>query len=518
MKKLVDRFRESIKKRLEHDDTSIDILKLKFESNRKEISDIEPMLTSLETERKMQEEEFTILQQKIENESPKAVKVIELETRKTELANYLKNAIASLKKEILEKGNKFIDCTNCLLIVSHKSETERQIKLLEQELETTTLQIREASEKIGKLNGQQELAGRLKLIDGKCPVCDSKVDHLNPLFEEEHIRIELDNTLKNVEIWNKNEQSTAESIRKLNAKLRQIIRAESILTANGVKDERDLSELKEEIAVIRTNIEKVPHEITMSGNLLQFAIDNHSSSLIKSISILQEETKDFDSGKFKQLKITLDQKRKHLSSLDQELGATNQKLALLSEEQQKISQVLEELQIVRQYITLLETIRNQIYNRDGAVATSLRSWALNVISQKASEYLSTFNVKIHRVALEGKARNIGITCYSGNSRLELESLSGGEKVSLALALRFGMAHLMGTSNLGFIILDEPTTHLDQERRKSLVSVLSQAFEANLDTISQFVIITHDSEIFENSNVDTIYNFESTPDGTKVTAV
>jgi len=51
-----------------------------------------------------------------------------------------------------------------------------------------------------------------------------------------------------------------------------------------------------------------------------------------------------------------------------------------------------------------------------------------------------------------------------------------------------------------------------------VTVLSQAFEANLDAISQFIIITHDSEIFENSNIDAIYNFESGPEGTKVAPI
>jgi DNA repair protein SbcC/Rad50 len=173
---------------------------------------------------------------------------------------------------------------------------------------------------------------------------------------------------------------------------------------------------------------------------------------------------------------------------------------------------------VRQYVSNLETIRGKIYNRDGPVATSLRSWALGTISQKASEYLTTFNVKIQRIILEDKTRDIGITCYSGNSTLDLESLSGGEKVSVALALRLGMAHLMGSSNLNFIVLDEPTTHLDQERRKSLVSVLSQAFESNVDAISQFIIITHDSEIFENSNIDAIYDFKSTPEGTQVTPI
>ena len=120
--------------------------------------------------------------------------------------------------------------------------------------------------------------------------------------------------------------------------------------------------------------------------------------------------------------------------------------------------------------------------------------------------------------MQEKTRDVIISCNSGNTVLELDSLSGGEKVSIALALRLGMAHILGSSNLNFIIFDEPTTHLDEERRKSLVGILSNAFEANLATISQFVIITHDSEIFENSNVDTIYNFEATSEGTKVTAL
>ncbi|HET6457965.1 MAG TPA: SbcC/MukB-like Walker B domain-containing protein, partial [Nitrosopumilaceae archaeon] len=195
-----------------------------------------------------------------------------------------------------------------------------------------------------------------------------------------------------------------------------------------------------------------------------------------------------------------------------------QKIQTAEEQQENISQTLEELVLVKKYVLQLEEIRSQIFNRDGPVATSLRSWALNLISQKASEYLSAFNVKIQRVLLKEKARDVGISCYSGNTVLELDSLSGGEKVSVALALRLGMAHILGSSNLNFIILDEPTTHLDEERRKSLVGILSNAFEANLAAISQFIIITHDSEIFENSNVDTIYNFEAAPEGTKVTAL
>ena len=252
--------------------------------------------------------------------------------------------------------------------------------------------------------------------------------------------------------------------------------------------------------------------------MIHLAIDSHSESLCKTILSLQEETNGFDLTEFKNLRNSFEKKRKSLSMLEQEIGAIIQKIQTAKQQEEKISQALEELVLVKKYVLQLEEIRSQIFNRDGPVATSLRSWALNLISQKASEYLSAFNVKIQRILLQEKARDVGISCYSGNTVLELDSLSGGEKVSIALALRLGMAHILGSSNLNFIILDEPTTHLDEERRKSLVGILSNAFEANLAAISQFIIITHDSEIFENSNVDTIYNFEATSEGTKVTAL
>jgi exonuclease SbcC len=67
-----------------------------------------------------------------------------------------------------------------------------------------------------------------------------------------------------------------------------------------------------------------------------------------------------------------------------------------------------------------------------------------------------------------------------------------------------------------MILDEPTTHLDAERKKSLVGVLSQLSNiSNAETQMQFLIITHDTEIFEDSSVEQIYKFESTEKGSSV---
>jgi exonuclease SbcC len=67
-------------------------------------------------------------------------------------------------------------------------------------------------------------------------------------------------------------------------------------------------------------------------------------------------------------------------------------------------------------------------------------------------------------------------------------------------------------------LDEPTTHLDEERRKSLVRIITEAFRSGLGPLSQMILITHDSEIFENAEVDSVYRFVMTNEGTRVSRV
>jgi len=516
MKDIIENFRDSIRKELEYDDTDIESLRIKLDLVIKEISDAQPQKEELVAKKQNQERELTQLQEKIDAESPKESKIKELDTRKSELVKYVKTAITSLQKEILEKQRKLSDCEGCFDYVSTKKEIETQMRTIDTDLESTRDEIRKVSEKVGKLGGQEELATKLKLKDGKCPVCDSVVDDLNPLFQEEHIRDEITKMREKIISLTKAEKEAVLGKRDLELQYQKAIKAENTLKAHAISNPKDLTHLKDEISKLKTNVEKIPVNIDSSGNLIHLAIDSHSQTLLETISLLQKETKGFDLNEFKNLKVSFEQSRKSLSIIDQQLGAITQKILDAKKEQEKTSKILGELVFVKQYVSELDEIRSQIFNRDGPVATSLRSWALNLISQKASEYLAAFNVKIQRISLEEKTRDVGISCYSGNTVLDLESLSGGEKVSVALALRLGMAHILGASNLNFIILDEPTTHLDEERRKSLVNVLSQAFEANLGSISQFIIITHDSEIFENSNVDMIYNFESTAEGTKVT--
>jgi exonuclease SbcC len=248
-------------------------------------------------------------------------------------------------------------------------------------------------------------------------------------------------------------------------------------------------------------------------------IDSHSKIIFENILKLEKDTKGFDEIEFLNLKNSINEKQLNLSHIDQHLGAIMEKISKNEEQIKIIQKAITELKIVKEYMIQLESIQSNVFSRDGSVAISLRSWALNTISIKASEYLTLLNTKIQRIQLSEKARDITITCHSKKEVLDLESLSGGEQVSVALALRLGMANLLGSSNLNLMILDEPTTHLDAERKKSLVEVLSQLSSiSNSEMPMQFIIITHDAEIFEDSTVEKIYKFESTEAGSKVFAL
>ena len=295
-------------------------------------------------------------------------------------------------------------------------------------------------------------------------------------------------------------------------KLKEISAAETILETYSIKNEEELASIKEKIEAKEKKLPLADNE-----NLEDMSqIDEQAKSIFEKILTLESETKGFDEVKFEETKDQIERKRKEKSLKDNELGVVGNKIDSAEKQLTDIEESILELEKVKDYISKLDKIQNNVFSRDGSVATSLRSWALNSISIKASEYLSVLNTKIQRIALSEKARDVSIACHSKTEVLELESLSGGEKVSVALALRLGMANLLGSSNLNLMILDEPTTHLDAERKKSLVEVLAQLSGIEKSqTPMQFLIITHDAEIFENEYVGQVHEFKSTEEGSKV---
>ncbi|RMW38306.1 MAG: SMC family ATPase [Nitrosopumilus sp.] len=515
MKTVNKEFRENIRSKIGYDDTHIEILSRDLERYQNEIKESEPQKIQLQTKQKQLQDQVEELRRKVETEAPKIDKLNQLESRKRELINYAKEAIHEIQQEISENERKIRDCEGCFEHASLKEDLESKIQKVEQAVEETLKKIQEMKSQTASLREKQSLAAKLQLKDNKCPVCDSDVEKLNPLFQEEHLKQELVLLQEQIVLKEKEHQMYNQKRKEFSEKLQSARDAEATLRAHSISSKEELDKIQEEVKTKKENIQKIPS--TNNSNLVEISqIDSHAKTIFENISQLESETRGFDEQEFLNLKKSVNEKQMELSRIDQQIGAILEKISKGVEQTKIIQSAISELKVVKEYVTDLDEIQNNVFSRDGPVATSLRSWALNAISAKASEYLALLNTKIQRIQLTEKARDISIICNSKSEELDLESLSGGEKVSVALSLRLGMANLLGASNLNLMILDEPTTHLDAERKKSLVGVLSQLSNiSNSETPMQFIIITHDAEIFEDSTVEQIYKFESSEQGSKV---
>lgn len=515
MKIVNKEFREKIRNDVGYDDTHIEILSQDLEKHRKEVEIANPEKKVLESNQEKLKKEVDELRRKIEIETPKIDKINQLESRKKELTTYAKEAIREIQIEINEKERKIHDCEGCFEYVMLKTDLEGKMQKVEETVEDTVRKIQEMTNKITSLKEKQILASKLQLKDNKCPVCDSKVEKLNPFFQAEHLQKEISELQKQITLKEKEKNMYNQKRKEFSEKLQKARDAEATLRAHSIKNKEELIKIQNDVEMKK---QKIP--LTINGSLHEISsIDSHARTIFENILKLEVETRGFNEKEFDNLKKLVDERQMQLSQIDQQIGAISEKISKGEIQINLIQKAIVELKIVKEYVMNLSDIQTNIFSRDGPVATSLRSWALNTISAKASEYLTLLNTKIQRISLSEKARDISITCYSKNEILELESLSGGEKVSVALSLRLGMASLLGASNLNLMILDEPTTHLDVERKKSLVGVLSQLSNiSSLETQMQFLIITHDAEIFEDSTVEQIYKFESSEQGSKVTAL
>ena len=515
MKGVNKEFREKIKQDIGYDDTHIEILLRDLQRYENETKEAIPKKEQLSLTQEKLKTEVEQIRNKIEIETPKRDKINQLESRKKELSTYAKETIQKIQREIVNNERKIQNCEGCFAHIELKTDLESKIQKVEDVIDDTNRKSQEMSNQIISLKEKLSLASKLQIKDNKCPVCNSEVEKLNPFFQEEHLRQEIEELEKRIkskeEENNMYNQKRKEFLEKL-----QISRdAEAILRAHSINNKEELMSIKKDIEIKK---QKLP--LTINKSMMELSeIDQHAKMIFDIISKLEAETKGFDERTFRDLKKKVDEKQSEKSQVDQQIGALLEKIAKGEEQIIVIKKAVSELKVVKEYIASLSEIQTSVFSRDGPVATSLRSWALNTISAKASEYLTLLNTKIQRIALSEKTRDISISCHSKSEVLELESLSGGEKVSVALALRLGMASLLGASNLNLMILDEPTTHLDAERKKSLVSVLSQLSDiSNSESRMQFLIITHDTEIFEDSTVEKIYKFESSEQGSKVVAL
>ena len=78
----------------------------------------------------------------------------------------------------------------------------------------------------------------------------------------------------------------------------------------------------------------------------------------------------------------------------------------------------------------------------------------------------------------------GILLEADGHKREFDQLSGGEQMSAALAVRLALLRALSQIDLAFF--DEPTAHLDEQRREALARQIT-----NVRGMQQLFVISHD---------------------------
>ncbi|MBU1748526.1 MAG: hypothetical protein KKA73_12635, partial [Chloroflexi bacterium] len=166
--------------------------------------------------------------------------------------------------------------------------------------------------------------------------------------------------------------------------------------------------------------------------------------------------------------------REQLAQLEAELQGlrpVQAELATLAAEQAALARLTEALAFLREIIR--------------AAGPTITRALVQAISAAASRILVDI-LNDPALTLQWGA-DYGITVTQHEHARDFAQLSGGEKVAAALAVRLALLGEMSAIRLAFF--DEPTAHLDDERRENLAAQLMR-----IEGLEQLFVITHDDAL------------------------
>ena len=181
-----------------------------------------------------------------------------------------------------------------------------------------------------------------------------------------------------------------------------------------------------------------------------------------------------------------------------ELASTQAQLGLKVERLDEVRQALSVLQNNQQMLAQKQ-IELTEYTRAQEMLDLIRAWLREAGPQVTRQLVARISHEASNIYSDIMDDHTGWLSWSTDYEVELEikgarrgfrQLSGGEQMTAALALRLALLRL--TSAIDIAFFDEPTAHLDPERRENLAEKITQ-----VKGFSQIFVISHD-DTFERT--------------------
>ena len=247
-----------------------------------------------------------------------------------------------------------------------------------------------------------------------------------------------------------------------------------------LKSRRALEQRLEVLQARATQFQQRTREIEAVQNELNTLIARLNERVLQQNRPQPAETlTTFDKSK---LKVQIDRQRKHLDKLKQEEAVRLDRLASLHRANREAAHVER---------TLL-TLELACAGVDKTIAT-LQQQILKPAEEELHHWLEKMqlfstvraNGGETRVDLQRQHLLPSLTIDGVDRSLML--LSGSEKMFLYLCFKIALANVLG--NPGFFVFDDPTLHLDGERKALMIDFIRQLAEAH-----QVIVTSYDEEV------------------------
>ena len=458
----------------------------------------------------------------------------------------------SQREAVLKSLNKELQIINKYLSIRDKTKNSHK-KFETGEIDEKLTQIvknkedleDEASKKKQRLS---DIGDYIRILgeSQECPVCNTVLtnDHRNEVrddFESENIKInhrlqEIKVSLVKVKKSKKNFEEQKDKLKEESIKYKEALKSleneRSIelvnqeltqLESKSKSDSQSKEETIDKLGYTPKNIEIDLKNLRKKKETYEVLASKFGEieSIRSNIKQLKSELANFQSlkvvaeEKIKKLgysdKIYKEVEKKHkdasnlvsstistIDNLNKSLQTDQKKITELRKKVSSLKGEIKDLEKVHSFANKLDEIR-RLMHRD-KIQREIRKNLAPVIAERALEYVENFNLDVIDISIDEKFE---ITIKKKEGKIPINSASGGEKVALSIAIRLAIAKILA-GNISSIIMDEPTMHLDEERKKDLVKSMSN-FLREGESVPQMIIVTHCPELEEIA--DTTYRIE-----------
>ena len=433
----------------------ISILKKEMEKSKKEISNIQKSKDLLK-------KEIIEINSKISLTELDMTKISNIEDKKEriktieEKISFVRNEISNLEKtksslnKILDESSNIEERYEKMKVeveeisMRSRENVDSEISYKQMELERAKISLkqfnREEEDLLNELNDyRREVEEKENLLDEK-------------RNEEEELSDKFKSLISERDSNDKKIRENQTKILELHHSIRNV--------------EKEVNNLKIDIARISASLENLEIEFTEFKDVE--LIKASREALVEKLN-----STEFDLSRIKSNVILMS--LKVYDSVKEEYDKINEKVEIIKKEKESILSIIHDIDTKKKK-TFLKTLNslNEIFSRN-----------FSSLSTKGMAYLELENPK---EPFEG---GLGIVIKTGHGKyMDVTSLSGGERVLVALSLLFAIQEL---NPYHFYILDEVDASLDKRNSERLANLFNKYMQKG-----QYIIITHNDEILSKA--------------------